>query len=395
MLSLAVAVGTAAACRQDTGVHPVRAAELAWREVPLPAGLAPVTLASSGPTLLVGARAAQRPVPRLLAGPTSADLHEVRLTPRSPYAFEATWFSIATKGDRVEAVGGARGGAHGNYRWSTWTGTTSGTGDLAEQEQPFGVFGSWGAGDLVGVAFSGDSPVILGAWQSERTGLDIATWLRSGDRWTRQRSTGTALGSTPTELVSAGAIASTGASAGDRDGDGGGGGDGDDDGLVLSGSVTRLGQGSVQVDPAVWTAPEPSGPWRRVDLPRPAGSATTEAHAASCRTGRCLVVGASGGRLVLWSLSGDDAQASDAVPEVALADDARALAPVSIASHDVVFAPGRERTLVVQSTGEGGEGWDVQDGPAGTPVAAVAHDDVLLLVTRDSSGATHLWQSHP
>ena len=109
MLGRAVAVGTAAACTQDTGVHPVRAAELAWREVPLPAGLAPVTLASSGPTLLVGARAAQRPVPRLLAGPTSADLREVRLTPRSPYAFEATWFSIATKGDRVEAVGGAEG----------------------------------------------------------------------------------------------------------------------------------------------------------------------------------------------------------------------------------------------------------------------------------------------
>ena len=390
MLVLVVAVSTAAACRQDTGPQPVGAAKLAWREVPLPAGLAPVTLASSGPTLLVGARAGQRPVPRLLAGPTTTDLHEVPLTPRSPYAFEATWLSIATKGDRVEAVGGARGGAHGNYRWSTWTGTTSGTssttggtGHLAEQEQPFGVFGSWGAGDLVGVAFAGDSPVILGAWQSEQTGLDIATWLGTGDRWARQRSTGTALGSTPTELLSAGAIAS----AGDRDGDG------DDDGLVLSGSVTRLGPGSVRVDPAVWTAAGPSGPWRRLDLPRPAGSATTEAHAAACRPGRCLVAGASGGRLVLWWVSGTEAQVGKGVPEVTLADDARALAPVHLATRPVVVVPGRQRTLVMQSTGDGSQGWDVQDGPLGTPVAVVAHDGHLLVVTRDATGATHLWQS--
>ena len=381
---LAVSVGAAAACNQTTGIHPLPASELTWREVPLPAGLTPVTLASSGPTLLVGARAPERPVPRLLAGPTSTDLHELPLTPKSPYAFEATWFSITTKGDRVEAVGGARGGAHGNYRWSTWTGTT--TGGLTEQEQPFGVFGSWGAGDLVGVAFAGDSPVILGAWQSERTGLDIATWLRTGVRWTRQRSTGTALGSTARELLSAGAIAS----AGDRDGGG------VDDGLVLSGSVTRLGQGTVQVDPAIWTASAPAGPWQRVDLPRPAGTATTEAHGTLCRPGKCLVAGASGGRLELWWVTAtNEAQAGYSTPDVKLAADARALPPVYLPSHYVVVVQGPKGTVVVQSTGEGAEGWDVQDGPAGTPVAAVVHDRKLLVVTRDSSGVSHLWQSRP
>src|SRR5688572_16974363 len=88
VLVLALTTGPAG-CSQDAGPHPLPAEELAWRQVPLPAGLDPVTLATSGPTLLVGARApGDRPVPRLLAGASPNDLHEVPLTPRSPYAFE-------------------------------------------------------------------------------------------------------------------------------------------------------------------------------------------------------------------------------------------------------------------------------------------------------------------
>lgn len=377
-LALVVTVGVVA-CSDDSGVPGLAPVELTWTELSLPDGLTPVTLAISGTSVLIGARAQQMPVPRLLAGPSPTDLQEVPLTPRSPYAFKAIWLSVATRSGQVAAVGGARGGAHANYRWSTWAGTAAG---VEEQEQPFGDFGGYGAGDLVGVAFAGDSPVILGSWQSEQTGLDIAIWLRTGSRWIRQSATGTALASTPAELLSATAIASTG----DVDGDGG------DDGLVVTGSVTRLGQGSVRVDPAVWVASAASGPWKRVDLPRPAGSAISEAHAASCRPGGCTVVGASAGRLVVWTLEGTKATQRVGVPIVALAETGRALPPVDLDAREVVLAPGGDRTVVVQSTGEGGEGWAVQDGPTGTPESAVVHDDNVLMVTQDAAGVGHLWR---
>jgi hypothetical protein len=51
--------------------------------------------------------------------------------------------------------------------------------------------------------------------------------------------------------------------------------------------------------------------------------------------------------------------------------------------------------MVVQSLGDDEAGWDVQDGPVGTPVAAVVHDNALLVVTRDASGVSHLWRSLP
>ena len=378
VLAIVLTAG-AAGCNAEPAVPGAAPLELIWTEVALPHDLTPVTLAISGTSVLVGARAQQRPVPRLLAGPSPTDLQELPLMPRSPYAFEATWLAVATRGRQIVAVSGARGGAHANYRWSTWSGTADG---VAEQEQPFGVFGGYGAGDLVGVAFAGDSPVILGSWQSEGTGLDITTWLRTGERWNRQPATGTALASTPAELLSATAIASTG----DVDADGG------DDGLVLSGSVTRLGQGSVRVDPAVWVAPAASGPWQRVDLPGLTGSAVSEAHATSCRPAGCTVVGASAGRLVVWRLEGTKAIQRGAVPVVTLADCGRALPPVHLSAHEVVLAPGDDRTVVVQFSGERGEDWAVQDGPRGTPVSAVVHDNDVLLVTRDAAGVGHLWR---
>ena len=380
-LALALSAG-AAGCSGDSGVHVPAPVELTWTEVALPDDLTPVTVSVFETSVLVGARAQQRPVPRLLSGLSPTELQELPLMPRSPYAFEAIWFSIATQSGQIAAVGGARGGAHGNYRWSTWAGTAA---EVAEQEQPFGVFGSYGAGGLVGVDFAGESPVILGAWQSEQTGLDIAIWLRTGHRWKRQPSTGTALASTPTELLSATAIASTGDVEADEA----------DDGLILSGSVTRLGQGWVRVDPAVWVATTASGPWRRVDLPRPTGAAISEAHGASCRASECTVVGASGGHLAIWRLKDHKATPRGEVPVVTLAEDGRALRPLHLLAHEVVLAPGEDRTVVVQSTSGPGEGWVVRDGPSGTPVSAVVFGDDVLVVTRDAAGTGHLWRGSP
>ena len=93
--------------------------------LPVPEGADPVTLTSAGAdALLIGAYASTRPHPRLLVL-RNGTLTSVPVEPQpeSPYAPLARWFSIAVSGDAVEAVGGARGGAHANYRWTVWSGT--------------------------------------------------------------------------------------------------------------------------------------------------------------------------------------------------------------------------------------------------------------------------------
>ncbi|NYG08373.1 hypothetical protein BJ986_002860 [Phycicoccus badiiscoriae] len=372
LLTLAVSTGCTSPAKPASTGGALAAAPLAWERLSLPDGLSAVTLATQGDQVLVGAYATGRPHPRLLRGRDPASLRPVPLSPRSPYAFEARWFSLAVHGSVVEAVGGARGGAHGNYRWSTWSGTSSG---LAEQEQPFGVFGSWGAGDLVGIAFAGSEPVVLGAWQSDRTGLDIATWLRTGARWRRQSSTGTALGSTSHELVSAGAIA------------------GDGSGLILSGSVTRLQPGAIRVDPAVWTTTAAGAPWSRVDLPRQPGTAPSEAHAATCSPARCLVVGAVGGRLCAWELHGTSARRLAGIPTPTLPDNGRALAPLALGDRDLVMVPVQGGSQLLTRRGET---WSTRAGPpTGEPVSWVAHGQEVWLVTRDSAGVGTLWRTRP
>jgi hypothetical protein len=333
-----------------------------WREVDLPEGVSALTLASTVDSVVVGGLAQQRPRPRLLVGPDSDSLREVALTPRSPYAFEARWFQVAARDGHLDAIGGARGGAHGNYRWTTWSGDADA---VSEQEQPFGVFGSYGAGDLAGIAYAGTSPVVLGAWQSQQTGLDIAVWTRAGERWSRHPSAGTPLASSPDELVAARTIAPRG------------------DGLVLSGSVTRLGPGSVRVDAAVWTAPGATGPWSRVDLPRPAGDEPTEAHAATCSAHRCLVTGRQGPRLAVWELVDDSVRRLDGIPDVRLTENAPVLAPVTVADDDLVIVPTSGGSAVVRR--DGGS-WSTSDGPDGRPVSAVVHGRDLWLVTTDARG---------
>ncbi len=337
-----------------------------WQVVPLPGDVSALTLATTGRNVVLGALAPGRPRPRLLVGPDSTSLREVALTPRSPYAHEARWLRVMAGHGRLDAIGGARGGAHGNHRWTTWSGDTAA---VVEQEQPFGVFGSYGAGDLAGIAYAGGSPVILGAWQGEETGLDIAVWTRTGDRWVRGPSTGTPLTSTPEALVTARDIGPHG------------------DGLVLSGSVTRLAPGSVRVDPAVWTAPTGRGPWTRVDLPRASGDEPTEAHAATCRPQLCLVTGRDGSRLAVWELVDGSARRLDGIPDVRLAENASVLAPVPAGDDDLVVVPTVGGSTVVRRHGGS---WSTTDGPEGTPVSAVVHGQDLWLVATDARGTGRL-----
>ena len=98
-----------------------------WTKVDLAAGDEPVRLMPMGDRLVVGVRhPGARPVPRLLVRSADGTLTPVPLTPKSPYAYEAVWLSMATDGSQLVAIGGAPGGAHSNTRWTVWTGTTAG-----------------------------------------------------------------------------------------------------------------------------------------------------------------------------------------------------------------------------------------------------------------------------
>jgi hypothetical protein len=340
---------------------------LVWTEHPLPGGMDAVTLASAGDGLVIGAWAPDRPNPRLLLL-RSGDLAEVNVDGVTPYAAVARWLSVAARDGQLVAVGGARGGAHANVRWTVWAGDLTGpTPRLVEQPQPFGVFGGWGAGDLTGVAFAGTEPVVAGAWQSTRTGNDVSLWFRSGDRWKRQDSTGSPLGSTPRALNGARFITTTG------------------EGLALAGSVTDLGTGSVASVPALWTAPGDGGPWTLVRLP--AAQSIAEAQAARCDGDSCVVVGSDGGTLAVWDVRGSTVVRVD-TPAFAVAEKHTVPPPVRIQGTDLVAIPG----TVLQ---RGSSGWLRRPAPPGVPIASAAVDDTLYLATTDEDGTGRLWSARP
>lgn len=339
---------------------------LAWTEVVLPERAQPVTLATSKDGIVIGAVAPVRPQPRLFrtdGGP----LTEIPVQPHSPYAFVARWLSITVHDGEVLAVGGARGGAHANVRWTVWRGQLGPAPRLIEQPQPFGVFGGWGAGDLTGAAFAGADPVIAGAWASDRAGNDVSLWRSTGERWARQDSTGTPLGSSPAVLNGARFVTSTG------------------DGLALAGSVTDLGGGSVVSVPALWTAPGADGPWTLVRLP--ASQRIAEAHAARCDDALCLVVGADGDTLAAWEVRGATVTRVD-VPRLLLVDHESVPPPVEIGETTYVALPG----VLLERTEDG---WRRRPGPPGVPVAAAATRDALYLVTTEAEERSHLWTVQP
>jgi hypothetical protein len=290
-------------------------------DIALPPGDEPVVVTPWGADLLVGSRASEGAAtrPRLTVLGAGGGSREVAVTPVSPTAFQAKWLVGAARGSTVDLVGGAPAGAHSNTRWSTWRGDATG---VRELPQPFATFGGWGAGALVSLVQTPSAPVVVGSWESGGAGLDIAIWHPRGDRWVRASSAGTALASSPAALVSA-----RGATA-------------DREGLLVVGSVSLLGDGTVTQRPAGWRSAGPDGPWVRTDLP--GGGALGEAHAASCgEAGRCSVVGAVDGRLRGWSLAADGSVS--VLPLRALA----------VGEHDLLTAPllGGEGPTVVLASG--------------------------------------------
>lgn len=379
-IALLMALTWAAACSPDPGSPPPgasggeRGAAIAWTRVDLPAGAEPVVTARKGDDLLVAVRRrAERVVPGLLVL-SGSERREIPLRPRSPYAFHAVWTSVATDGERILALGSARGGAHSNPRWTVWSGSAAG---LVEYPQEFNTFGGQTAGELFSAVITPSGPALLGSWGGrDKSGLDAAVWLARGDRWFRQNPAGTALQSRPELLVgpSFGTVAAAG--------------------IVLAGSQVRLGPGVVEQGAAVWRSSALNEGWSRMALPEPGRRST--AMTVGCVAAKCVVAGQADGRLAVWEVEGDRATRLTGLPPIALGDKDRLPPPVRTGDKVVQVASDAGRVKVISGRGSS---WRVYDstGPAGTVTDAVVVGDSLYIVAGSPGGAADgpatLWRA--
>ncbi|MFS8097758.1 hypothetical protein LFM09_11520 [Lentzea alba] len=258
-------------------------------------------LTTHGDLLVIGTRPTDHP--ELVTRDKTGTQSNVRLTPATPYGKEAHWYGLASDGTTITGVGGERGGAHGNVRWSAWTGDTR---QINEKPQAFSTFGGYGAGELIGVVRTKQGPLIIGSWQSAKAGLDIATWTYAQDTWTRQPSAGTALESSQELLRFPLAVTPNG------------------DGALVVG--WQIAKGVVSA--AVWQFDGTS--WTTATLPD--GDA---ALAARCWDGTCHVVGRSKGKLAWWK-SGDQ-WTKVTTPDIPVSDDADLSAPVPVNGTPTLF----------------------------------------------------------
>ncbi|MCE1177889.1 MAG: hypothetical protein LWW86_02480 [Micrococcales bacterium] len=375
-LAGALLVGVlAAACS-----GPAPDADPQWTQLD-PDGAEPVTLTSLGDRLLLGTYAAGSPTrPGLsLMGPGDG-LTPLTVSAKSVNGPLARWLVLAASGTELVGVGGNANGAHGNTRWTTWSGSMGGgasgqaVGGVTEQPQDFWTFGGWEAGGIVGATWVGGAPVIVGSWKGAAAGTDIATWTREGDTWSHRPATGTDLASTTTALAQAQGVAATAGTA------------------VIAGSLTRLDSG-VTERPAVWLSRSARGPWTRIELPGDAG----RAEAVGCDERRCLVLGRSGSRLRAWWVAPAGAAAQPQVtpadpPVAALAESDHLAAPA--VRGESAWAPVRDdgHSVVLAA---GHRGWRRSPAPPGIPTAVAVLDNRLVTIIRatapGAAPASALW----
>lgn len=273
----------------------------------------------------------------------------VRVTASTAYGKDGSWLALAANGTQVIGVAGERGGAHGNVRWTIWRGNVGASGGaVAEEKQEFWTFGGYDMGGLSGVGYGAGQPVVVGGWKSEGTGLDIATWRAQGTTWVRANSARTALASTKAGgLVAATAVIPMGSS------------------VLLLGSTTLLGDGSVQVVPSIWTTTGSviQSAWRRYDLPTGTASGQAAVEAGGCVDGACLLAGRIGDRLALWRWDGR-AASTIAAPDVALGDQERIVG--------AGLVDDRPWLAIASGLGTGSAGAPSGTAPSGTATAGTA-----------------------
>ena len=322
---------------------------------------APVRLAA-GPDgdLLVAVRRDGRPgLVRHAADGTNID---IPLTPATEYGAEALWYSLTSAGGRILAVGGKRGGAHGNVRWSLWDGDRTG---ITERPQAFSTFGGLGAGDLVDGVLPATGPLVVGTWQSASAGSDAAVWTFDGTTWTRQSSAGTALESTRGRLRFPMAATAHGA-----------------DVLVAGWELAGTHQ-----RPIVWTLRAGTATATTATTLPDAGKAAT-AIAVSCADDvddGCAVTGRVDGRLAVWRQRGDTWTRAGGLPDVRVGDADRRVAPLG---DTLVYS---DRGIVRIAT----LGADVRDtsGPTGVVTAVARVGDTTYVLAGPTTDNQSLWRA--
>lgn len=359
-LLLVLAVWVAAACAATTAPAPP---DVRFTQIALPTGAVPEVLAADGDQLLVGIRREAAPQqPGLVRRGPDGGITEVPAQAATGYGRTAYWYSLAADGNRILAVGGDRGGAHGNVRWSVWTGSSAG---VAEHAQAFSTFGGWGAGDLIDAVLTPGGSAVVGSWQSDDAGLDVAVWTPQGDAWVRRSSTGTPLQSTRSSVAFATAATGYGP------------------GVMVAGWQIATGAGAGQA-PVVWQSGPDAASWNKTVLPD-AGKAGTST-AIRCAAATCAVAGRVDGMLALWRLADGRWSRVPGVPPIAVGDSDRLAAPVDTDGTLTELVADQGRVKIV----EAGETTSTRTaaGPTGPVTAAVRVGPSVFVVAGDQ-----LWQA--
>jgi len=375
---------------------PGEPAAVRFTAVDLPAGAAPVVLSAAGDALLIGVRRDGQPVvPGLLRlrpvgdtphpgpvgdtphpGPVGDTPHpgsdgavtEVAVHGASPYGVLATWRSIASDGDRMVAIGGERGGAHGHVRWCVWTGSAAG---ITEQVQGFSTFGGYEAGDLVDAVLTPVGPALIGSWASAKVGFDVAVWTADGETWTRQSSAGTALESDADTLGFPMAAAAL------------------QQGMLVAGWQLALDAGGRQ-QPVVWRSSSGNTGWATSRLPE-AGKAGA-AVAVRCWGSVCGVAGRVDGQLAVWRLADGGWVRIAGAPPIAVGDRDRLAAPIEIDGKLTQLVSDRGQVKIAVA---GGDKWTVRAaaGPTGTVTAVTTVGDTIYLLAGPDENTQTLWRA--
>ena len=353
-------------------VGPSEPAAVRFTAVDLPTGSVPVALSAAGDALLVGVRREGRPVaPGLLRRGSDGSLTELPVTAATPYGLLATWQSIASDGDRVLAVGGERGGAHGNVRWSVWTGSAAVSTGLTEQRQAFSTFGGYGAGDLIDAVLTPAGDALIGTWESAQVGFDVAVWTSDGPTWTRQSSAGTALENTRSSLSFPMAATTQG------------------QGILVAGSQLALDAGGRQL-PVVWRSTAGNTGWTSTVLPD-AGQAAAAA-AARCTTTVCAIAGRVDGKLALWRLADGTWTRLPGVPPIPVGDRDRLPAPIDVNGTLAQLVTDAGQVKIARLDGDR---WTLRAtaGPTGRVTVAATVGNILYVLAGPDENTQTLWRA--
>lgn len=289
------------------------------------------------------------------------------------YAAEAQLVSLSATDDRITALGSVRGGAHGNPRWTVWSGDSHG---LHEQPQTFETFGGWDAGGLVGSAYGPDGPILIGSWRAQSgAGLDVAVWRVNADRWVRTPVPDPAFRATAQQQPAVSGLAATA------------------ERYVAVGSTTLLGTSPRSV-PTAWLAYDAEGPWYEIRLPLSTrGTGTARAEAISCAAHHCAIAGRRGQEVLAWRLTLNDQQAPVVGAPVPIghevAEDTRIGVAAGNAGHDWVAATdGGTHVINVSPTGA----TSAFETPGTLTAMSRASDGRPFLAVMTPSGGPQLWQ---